>query len=48
MRKKSDELLKAFNDILTGRPAILTADAAALYLPEITGAKEFLNAKLEL
>lgn len=41
VRRKADELLKSFSDILTGRPAELTADAAALYEPEIAAAEEF-------
>jgi hypothetical protein len=39
VRRKSDELLKAFSDILTGRPATLTENAAALYEPEIAGGR---------
>ncbi|HZO39047.1 MAG TPA: ATP-binding protein [Methylomirabilota bacterium] len=46
VRRKADELLKSFRDILTGRPAALTADAAALYQPEIAAAEEFLKSRL--
>jgi len=44
VRRKSNELLKSVSDILTGRPAQLTTDAAALYAPEIGGADEFFRA----
>jgi predicted HTH transcriptional regulator len=47
VRRKADELLKSFRDILTGRPAQLTPDAAALYEPEIAAAEDFLKSTLE-
>lgn len=46
VRRKQDELLKAFNDILTGRPTAVTQDAAALYAPEIAEAEKFLQARV--
>jgi len=47
VRRKGDELLKSFRDVLTGRPTELTSDAAALYEPEIAAAEEFLKSTLE-
>ena len=43
---KSSDLLKSFNDILTGRPAKLSEGAAAAYEPEITAAGTFFQSKL--
>ena len=45
--RKSNELLKSFSDILTGRPVRLDESAAASYEPEITAAETFLQSKLE-
>ena len=45
--RKSDELLKSFSDILTGRAVRLGESAAASYEPEITGAEALLQSKLE-
>jgi hypothetical protein len=47
VRRKADELLKSFRDILTGRPVEVTADAAASYAPEISAAEQFLKSTLE-
>jgi predicted HTH transcriptional regulator len=47
VRRKQDELLKAMTDILTGRPAVTTADAEAAYTLEIAAAEDFLRAQLE-
>jgi len=47
VRRKADELLKSFREILTGRPAALTVDAAALYDSEIAAAQEFIKSRLE-
>jgi hypothetical protein len=44
--RKSDELLKSFSDILTGRPVQLGESAAASYEPEIAAAESFLQSKL--
>ena len=44
--KKSAELLRAFNDILTGRPARVEESAAVLYAPEIQAAEAFLESQL--
>lgn len=46
VRRKADELLKSFSDILTGRPTQLTTNAAALYEPEIRAAEVFLQSRL--
>jgi predicted HTH transcriptional regulator len=46
VRRKADELLRSFRDILTGRPAPLSVDAAELYKPEIEAAEKFLDSKL--
>jgi predicted HTH transcriptional regulator len=47
VRRKQDEMLKAFTDILTGRPSPVTQDAAALYAPEIAQADTFLQPRMQ-
>jgi predicted HTH transcriptional regulator len=46
VRRRKDEMLRAMNDILTGRRTQLTPSAAELYQPEIMAAEEFLKTAL--